>query len=197
MQSRNAAPKSLFTIPFIHCSILPLHFPIPSFHFSIIPFLAFVLLRLFRNPARPWWAVGSLKPGENMSSYDSADVFYDSGIYWDDFVPPHPIRRNMAKAKLGLDSMTPDALAAFAITIKAAMTGNANFPAPNPTLAALGTAITTLQTKIAAYNTSLTSSDTALAERVEATLALRAALTQEAAYVDNASGGDRVKIESA
>jgi len=132
-----------------------------------------------------------------MASYDSAGVFYDSGVFFDGFVPPQPPRNLMAKVKLGLDQFTPDELAAFANVIKTAMTGNANFPAPNPTLTSLGTLITTLQTKIASYNTSLAAVDTALADRDAAELALRAGLTQEAAYVDNASGGDRIKIESA
>jgi hypothetical protein len=131
-----------------------------------------------------------------MAFYDTAGLRYDSGVYYDGFVPPQPERKRMAKVKLGLDKMTPDQLAAFATTVKTAMTGNANFPAPNPTLTALGTAITTLQTRIAAYNAAVASGDTALADRDAADLALRGALTTLAAYVDNASGGDRTKIES-
>ena len=131
-----------------------------------------------------------------MALYDTAGLFYDSGVFYDGFVPPQPQRNRMAKVKLGLDRLTPDELAAFANVVKTAMTGNANFASPNPTLVALGTLITTLQTKIASYNTSLAAVDTALADRDAADLALRAGLTQEAAYVENASNGDRIKIES-
>ena len=56
----------------------------------------------------------------------------------------------MAKVKLGLSRLNPDEVVALANTIKTAMTGNANFTTPNPTLTALGTLITTAQTKIAA-----------------------------------------------
>src|SRR5437867_12954107 len=117
-----------------------------------------------------------------MAFYDTAGLSYDSGVYYDGFVPPQPQRNRMAKVKLGLDRLTPDELAAFANVIKTAMTGNANFASPNPTLAALGTLITTLQTKIASYNTSLATVDTALADRDAPELALRAGFTQEAAY---------------
>lgn len=102
----------------------------------------------------------------------------------------------MAKVKLGLRNRTPDELVAFANTIKTAMTGNANFSTPNPTLAALGTLITTAQTKIAAYNSVKAALDAALADRDAALLALSGGLTQEAAYVENITGGDKVKIES-
>ena len=103
----------------------------------------------------------------------------------------------MAKVKLGLNGLTPDELVAFASVVKTAMTGNANFTTPNPTLAALNTLITALQTKIATYNTALAAVDPALADRDTAEVALRGGLTSLAAYVDNISGGDRTKIESA
>ena len=59
----------------------------------------------------------------------------------------------MAKPKLGLGNLTDDQIIALANTIKTAMTGNVNFTTPNPTLASIGTAITTAQTKVGAYNT--------------------------------------------
>jgi len=103
----------------------------------------------------------------------------------------------MAKPKLGLGSLTDDQIIALANTIKTAMTGNANFTTPNPTLASIGTAITTAQTKVGAYNTAKAAAETALADREAAIRALSASLTQEAAYVENVTGGDKVKIESA
>lgn len=103
----------------------------------------------------------------------------------------------MSKVKLGLSRLSPDELVALANTIKTAMTGNANFTTPNPTLTALGTLVTAAQTKIAAYNSAKAAADTAIADRDVALLALRAGLTQEAAYVENITGGDKVKIESA
>ena len=44
----------------------------------------------------------------------------------------------MPKVKLALQKLSPDQKVDLANTIKTAMTGNANFPTPNPTLAALG-----------------------------------------------------------
>jgi hypothetical protein len=44
------------------------------------------------------------------------------------------------------------------------MTGNANFATPNPTLTVLGTNITAATTKINAYNSALTASQTAMAD---------------------------------
>ena len=85
----------------------------------------------------------------------------------------------MAKVKLGLSRLGPDDLVALANTIKTAMTGNANFTTPNPSLASLTTLITTAQTKIGAYNNAKAAADTALSDRDTALVALRAALTQE------------------
>jgi len=103
----------------------------------------------------------------------------------------------MAKVKLGLRNLGPDEVVSLANTIKTAMTGNANFTTPNPTLAALGTAITTAQTKIATYESAKAAADTALSDRDAALTSLRTLLTQEADYVQNITAGDKTKIESA
>jgi hypothetical protein len=103
----------------------------------------------------------------------------------------------MAKVKLDLKALNPDATVALANTIKTAMTGNSNFGTPNPTLVLLGTDITAATTKINAYNSALTASQTAMADRDAALAKLRQSLSQLAAYVENISGGDAVKIESA
>lgn len=78
-----------------------------------------------------------------------------------------------------------------------AMTGNANFTTPDPTLAALTTATDTLETK---YNDAQAARTTAkeltdlqdAAEKAADTL-----MTNEASYVQNKSGGDAAKIQSA
>jgi hypothetical protein len=71
----------------------------------------------------------------------------------------------MSKVKLGLRNLTPDQKIDLANTIKTAMTGNANFPTPNPTLAAFGTMITNAQTGIASHNSAKATEQTALATR--------------------------------
>src|SRR5437867_3688963 len=123
-----------------------------------------------------------------MAFYDTPGLLFDSGVFYDDVSSPQSPKKRMAKVKLGLKDLTPDETVAVANTIKTAMTGNANFATPNPTLAALGTLITTAQTKINAYNSALTAVATALADRDTALLALRGGLTQEAAYVENVTG---------
>jgi hypothetical protein len=129
--------------------------------------------------------------------YDSPGVLFDSGLLYDSVSSPQQKYNNMAKAKLGLQKLTPEGIVAQANTVITAMTGNPVFTTPNPTLAAVTTLKTTAATKIAAYNTSLAASSTALADRDTAVQALASALTQLAAYVENISAGDRVKIESA
>lgn len=103
----------------------------------------------------------------------------------------------MSRVKLGLDRLNAEEVVAFANTVKTEMTGNPNFVTPNPTLAAFGTLITTASTKIAAYDAKKAEAETALADRDAALGALRESFSLLGDYVQNASGGDRVKIESA
>jgi hypothetical protein len=103
----------------------------------------------------------------------------------------------MSKVKLGLKNLTPDQKIDLANTIKTAMTGNANFTTPNPTLAAYGTMIANAQAGIASHNTAKATEQTALANRDALIRVLDAGTTQMGDYVQNASSGDRVKIESA
>jgi hypothetical protein len=103
----------------------------------------------------------------------------------------------MARVRLGLGRLGPDKVVNLANGIKTAMTGNANFEMPNPPLVDLGTAIDAAVAKIAEYNVAVTEAETALERRKQAVAELAALLTQEAAYVENASNGDVTKIASA
>lgn len=132
-----------------------------------------------------------------MAEYDTDGVTYDGEIYYADAPLPQPTKKLMAKVKLNQDGLNPEDLVALALQVKTAMTGNANFTTPNPTLMALGLLITTTQTKIAAYNSAVAAAQTALAERDVAVDALRAGLRQEASYVDNIAAGSAVIIQSA
>jgi hypothetical protein len=80
--------------------------------------------------------------GAGVPFYDSIAT-YDTRLFYDDPSSPHPTRKKMAKVKLGLKNLTRDEKIDQANTIKTAMTGNANFTTPNPTLASYGTLITT------------------------------------------------------
>jgi hypothetical protein len=129
--------------------------------------------------------------------YDSAGVFYDSSITYDSISSPQNGRSRVSKTKLGLSTLTPDEIVALAETIITAMTGNANFVTPIPTLPSMTTLKTTAATKIAAYNSAVAGASSALTDRDAAVMALAGGLTQLAAYVESITGGDRVKIESA
>jgi hypothetical protein len=142
------------------------------------------------------WNSLNLEPARlAVAFYDSPGLLYDRGVAYD--LPGGPLFTNMAKPKLNLNQLNPDEVVSLALTIKTALTGNAAFTTPNPTLVALGTLITTAQTKTAAYNTARAALQTLLDDREAAVEALKAGLRAEAAYVENVSGGDAVKIQSA
>jgi hypothetical protein len=133
-----------------------------------------------------------------MPSFDSgarfdSDLFYDAGP-----MPPLiPKPKRMAKPKLELKKKNDAELETFAQGIIAAMTGNANFPTPTPTLASVTAAIDaysgTLQT-ITARQASLRE---AFSLKDQSRSALEQQLTFLANYVEIASQGDEAKIESA
>jgi hypothetical protein len=103
----------------------------------------------------------------------------------------------MPKVKLELRGLTVLAKGELAGRIVAAMTGNPNFVTPNPPLADITAAKTALLT---AYNGALTLRQQAkLATDLQADkeMAFERLLTLEALYVENASGGDELKIQSA
>lgn len=129
--------------------------------------------------------------------YDAPGLFYDSGVHYDQLDTPQPERKHMAKVKLGLASLSPDEVVSLANQVKTAMTGNANFTTPNPPLASVTTLTTTATTKVAAQKAAQAAAKQATDDRDAAVAALVLALTSLAAYVENTSGGDPVKIASA
>ena len=132
-----------------------------------------------------------------MPNYDSPGVSYDSGLFYDDTGTPPTKQQPMAKVRLGLAALTPDAVVSLANQVKTAMTGNANFTTPNPTLVALGAAITTATAKVAAQKAAQLAAKQATEDRDTALTTLESLLNQEASYVENVTGGDPVKIASA
>lgn len=133
-----------------------------------------------------------------MANYDSPAQMYDSGLVYD--APALPQERSsskMAKVKLGLVKLSPDELVSRANQIKTAMTGNANFATPNPSLTSIGTAITAAANKIALQKSAALAALQATTDRDAALDALKALLVQLGAYVENTSGGDASKIQSA
>lgn len=102
----------------------------------------------------------------------------------------------MAKVKLGLDKLAPDEKVGFMNTIITAMTGNANFTTPNPTLAAMTTGKNELQTAINDYNSAVAAAQAKLAVRLAKEAVADGLVTQVGSYAENITGGDRVKLES-
>lgn len=103
----------------------------------------------------------------------------------------------MGKVKLGLKGMSIAVKAELGTRIVAAMTGNPNFTTPNPSLADITAAKAAM---LAAYNSALTLRQQAQAAtdlQVDKEKNYERLLTLEALYVENASGGDEAKIQSA
>jgi hypothetical protein len=103
----------------------------------------------------------------------------------------------MAKVKLAMGNMSPQEVTDLATRIVTMMTGNANFPTPNPTLASITTQKNTTNTSITTQETTKATAEAATITRDANVASLKALLSQLANYVENASGGDAAKIESA
>jgi len=129
--------------------------------------------------------------------YDTPGLRYDSGATYDSAPAPQPKGTKMAKAKLGLSTLNPLETVALANKIVGMMTGNANFTTPNPALAAITTQKNTTSTSITGFDTAKTAMDGAKVTRDANVTTLRNLLTQLSSYVENVSGGDAAKIESA
>lgn len=129
--------------------------------------------------------------------YDSIPpVLWDSGACWDSYVSPATGTNTMAKIALGLGKLTREQNIQLGKDIKTGMNGNANVPNPNPSLVALGALTTTFETKLTALNAAEAAYKAALLACDDAQRAHNAGLTLQAAYVQDVTGGDPVKIES-
>ena len=101
------------------------------------------------------------------------------------------------KIKLDLQGITVPDKVQFMRGIVTQMTGNANFTTPNPALSVITTAANTLETKFNTQQTAQQAAKTATTNLGTAEDAANAALNSLANYVEEASGGDTAKIESA
>ena len=129
--------------------------------------------------------------------YDTPGLLYDGGATYDGSPAPQPKGHKMAKAKLGLSTLTPQEIIELTNQIVTMMTGNPNFATPNPTLAAITTQKNTTSTSITAYDTAKATTEAALVTRDVNVTTLKNLLTQLVGYVENVSAGDAAKIESA
>jgi hypothetical protein len=100
----------------------------------------------------------------------------------------------MSTIALGLSKLKPEPKIQLAKDIKTGMTGNANTPTPNPPLATLGTLTAAAETKLTRVNAL---EEELKAARLDLALGIKdldGCLTLEAAYVQDVTGGDAVKI---
>ena len=125
---------------------------------------------------------------------------YNSGVrygqaHYDE--PEAPIDIKMKMIRLGLSRKSFAEKVAQGNAIKAGVTANAAiYVTPNPTMTAFGTVITTLQTKLTARDNAMEAAKAATADLHAAEAAYNTAVTQLAAYAENITAGDVVKLES-
>lgn len=132
-----------------------------------------------------------------MPFYDSGAT-YDSGLRYDAPNPnPSKPKKPMAKVKLELQDKSDASLLVFAQTHITDMTGNANYPTPAPTAAVFDPLVAAYSAKLEASDQAQAAARTATLEKDAARAALEAALSERGDYVQQASGGDEVKILSA
>lgn len=103
----------------------------------------------------------------------------------------------MAKVKLNFTRLTIPEKLQLVKQILTAMTGNPNFPTPQPTLAQVSAAADALETADSTAQTARAASKTATSERDQKMKALDLLVAQLAAHVESVSGDDETKILSA
>ena len=103
----------------------------------------------------------------------------------------------MALIKTGLDRLSVPDKIQYARQIVLDMTGNANFPTPNPALTSVTTAANNLESSYNAAQTARQISKSKTSDQDVKSVALDMIVTQLANYVENTSNGDKTKIESA
>ena len=102
----------------------------------------------------------------------------------------------MAKVKMGTSKLTVPQKIQFVRAVIIEMTGNPNFVTPAPTLAAVGTAATSLETGYGEALAARMAAKAKTAAMEAADDALDVLVSQLANYVQNTSGGQAAKIES-
>lgn len=103
----------------------------------------------------------------------------------------------MSKIKLNLASLTISEKIARAQQIVSALTGNANFISPQPSLSSVTSAINNLNAAFAAAQTARSDAKNKTTIQSQMEEALDGALSQLANYVESISGDDETKITSA
>jgi len=133
-----------------------------------------------------------------MPYYDTPGLTYDSGAWYDDLMPlPLTQQKSMAKVKFTFKGMSDTDSIQACLNLKTALTGNASFPTLPVSLTALGTAITTAQTKLIAAENAQATAKQATADKDTALDTLKALAMQDIGYVDLTANGNESIILSA
>ncbi|MEY4917573.1 MAG: hypothetical protein RL616_1486 [Verrucomicrobiota bacterium] len=133
-----------------------------------------------------------------MKFYDTPSLTYDSGAVFDDSSPlPQLLSKSMAKVKFTLKGVSDTDTLQTCNSLKTALTGNANFTTPSPSLATFGSKITSAQTKLTAALNAQATAKQATADKDLEMDGLKALAMQLAGYVDLTAAGDESKILSA
>ena len=132
-----------------------------------------------------------------MANYDAPGLTYDSGVFYDALFVPPTNKKRMAKVKLNMKGLSDLQTIQQCVSIKTALTGNADFTTPTPTLTAFGTLITSSQNALTAMDNAVSAAKQATVDKDNALVALLAGVDQLATYVQLTSAGDEAKILSA
>ena len=103
----------------------------------------------------------------------------------------------MAQIKMDFRTLSPAEKVTRAEQIVASLTGNANFPTPNPPLAAVTAAANDLRAAIVEAQTARQAAQAKTAAQHDSETSLDKIIRQLAAYIENVSGGDEKIIRSA
>lgn len=128
---------------------------------------------------------------------------YDSGLHWDDpnlrWDEPLPglIPAIMKKVKLNVSDKADLNLAKFADDLVLSMTGNANFPTPDPTLVTLTDDAEAIRAKLSAISALDSQREVAVGELATLNATARMHIRMIGDYVQDKSDGNPEKIHSA
>lgn len=128
-----------------------------------------------------------------MAFYDDPHVFYDADVFYDASGAPKT-KTSMAKILRNWSRLNRQGRVDAASLVKTKLTGNADVPTPNPSLAALGAAIDDAQAAIGAVAQMEQDLATLRSGRDTKIDALVALLAQEASTVEGATAGEESKL---
>lgn len=130
-----------------------------------------------------------------MATYNSG-VTYNSGARYDE-VPVSQPKKRMAQVKLELKSRSDSELGTFAAAHVAAMTGNATYATPEPSVVDFGSGLTAFQAALTASEDAQQNAKEKTAAKDAARVTLEGLLNSRGTYVTAKSTGDETKILSA